>query len=194
MARSAFVVFCVLMSASVLAAQSTVTNATLEKYRQKRLAAERDLRENYEKLGFPSPEELERQREESLIAREELANRLREERMQRERIEAELRMREMDAAGGTVVVINEETGERGLYYGYGYGGYGYGYGYPDWKYRGGRRYGGPGILWRAGPGGVIYEPGGRSANIWSPRINRQRPYFRQTGRPVIGPRPILRPR
>lgn len=36
----------------------TVTNADLEKYRQERLKAERELRENYEELGFPSPEEL----------------------------------------------------------------------------------------------------------------------------------------
>ena len=41
----------------------TITNADLEKYRQKRLQAERELRENYAELGFPSPEELERQNE-----------------------------------------------------------------------------------------------------------------------------------
>ena len=36
----------------------TITNADLEKYKQKRLAAEKELRENYRELGFPSPEEL----------------------------------------------------------------------------------------------------------------------------------------
>ncbi|MDQ3801599.1 MAG: hypothetical protein M3384_19425 [Acidobacteriota bacterium] len=40
-------------------ATKTVTNADLEKFRQKRLAAEADYRDNYEKRGMPSPEELE---------------------------------------------------------------------------------------------------------------------------------------
>lgn len=42
-------------------ARRTVTNADLEKYRQKRVRAEADYRANYEKLGMPSPEELEKQ-------------------------------------------------------------------------------------------------------------------------------------
>ncbi|MEZ5308152.1 MAG: hypothetical protein R2684_13480 [Pyrinomonadaceae bacterium] len=41
----------------------TVTNSDLEKFRQKRLAAERDLRENYREMGFRSPEEMERENE-----------------------------------------------------------------------------------------------------------------------------------
>ena len=41
-------------------AAKTVTNADLEKFRQKRLQAERDYRENYRKRGMPSPQELER--------------------------------------------------------------------------------------------------------------------------------------
>lgn len=40
-------------------ARKTVTNADLEKFRQKRLQAEADYRANYKKLGMPSPEELE---------------------------------------------------------------------------------------------------------------------------------------
>lgn len=39
-------------------ARKTVTNADLEKFRQKRLQAEADYRANYKKLGLPSPEEL----------------------------------------------------------------------------------------------------------------------------------------
>jgi hypothetical protein len=39
-------------------AAKTVTNADLEKFRQKRLQAEADYRANYKKLGMPSPEEL----------------------------------------------------------------------------------------------------------------------------------------
>jgi len=56
----------------------TVTNADLEKYRQARLAAEKDLRENYEALGFPSPEELDRRNVESNRELADLAQRLRE--------------------------------------------------------------------------------------------------------------------
>jgi hypothetical protein len=41
-------------------AVKTVTNADLEKFRQKRVAAEADYRANYKKLGMPSPEELEK--------------------------------------------------------------------------------------------------------------------------------------
>ena len=40
-------------------ARKTVTNADLEKFRQKRLQAEADYRANYKRLGMPSPEELE---------------------------------------------------------------------------------------------------------------------------------------
>ena len=40
-------------------ATKTVTNADLEKFRQKRVQAEADYRANYKRLGLPSPEELE---------------------------------------------------------------------------------------------------------------------------------------
>ena len=66
-----------------------VTNADLEKFRQKRLQAEKEYRENYARLGFPSPEELDRQIEKSRVEREELAARLTAERLQREQQEAE---------------------------------------------------------------------------------------------------------
>ena len=55
-------IFITVSFASAQSAKRTVTNTDLEKFKQKRLNAERDLRENYEKLGFPSPEELEKQR------------------------------------------------------------------------------------------------------------------------------------
>ena len=67
----------------------SVTNAELEKFRQKRIQAEKDYRENYAKMGFPSPEELERQIEKSRVERDELSARLTAERLQREKVEAE---------------------------------------------------------------------------------------------------------
>jgi hypothetical protein len=178
-------------------AQRSVTNASLEKFRQQRLAAERDLRENYEKMGFPSPEELQRQNEESAIERDRLAEQLRQERLERERIAAEVMMATAQSDPGVIAIIGQDDfGSNRIYgYGYSYGGYGYGYGYPYGNYRDGRRHRGSQILWRAGPGGVIYEPGGRSSHVWSPTNDRPRPMFRQTTRrPVIGPRPIFRPR
>ena len=66
------------VAASAFAQTKTVTNADLEKYRQARLAAEQELRENYEALGFPSPEELDRRNEESSRRLADLAQRLRE--------------------------------------------------------------------------------------------------------------------
>lgn len=72
------IIFVLLLSASFsgFAQTKTITNADLEKYRQKRLLAEKELRENYEKLGFPSPQELARQNERSRRELLELANML----------------------------------------------------------------------------------------------------------------------
>lgn len=53
--------------ASAQTARKTITNADLEKYRVQREKSEADYRANYKKLGMPSPEELERQRAESLV-------------------------------------------------------------------------------------------------------------------------------
>lgn len=76
----------IFVTANLAVAQTkTVTNSDLEKHRQKRLAAERDYRENYEKLGFPSPEELARQIEQDKKERSELAERLRKEDLERAR-------------------------------------------------------------------------------------------------------------
>ncbi len=67
----------------------TVTNAELEKFKQKRLQSEKDLRENYEKLGFPTPEELARQNAQRRADLEKLSNQLREEELQKQFAEAE---------------------------------------------------------------------------------------------------------
>lgn len=66
----------------------TVTNADLEKYRNKRVQAERDYQENYARMGFPSPEELQKQREKDKAEREALSARLTAERLRREEAEA----------------------------------------------------------------------------------------------------------
>ncbi len=66
-----------------------ITNADLEKFRQKRLAAEKELRENYAKLGFPSPEERAKQADLEAKERSALVDKLRADRLERERIEVE---------------------------------------------------------------------------------------------------------
>lgn len=88
--RSLFV-FCLIVGSSLTAFSQgkTVTNLDLETYKQDRLRAETDLRENYAKLGFSSPEERDRQNAESAKAAAELSAKLRAERLERERIEAE---------------------------------------------------------------------------------------------------------
>jgi hypothetical protein len=73
-----------LVSAQTRRGTKTITNADLEKYRQKRLQSEREYRDNYEKLGFPSPEELQRQRELSRASNEQSIIRQREERLENE--------------------------------------------------------------------------------------------------------------
>ena len=84
---------CVLMSAAtVVSAQSKlVTNDDLSKYRIIRVKGETELRENYVKLGFSSPEERARRNDESLKALANASARIRAERAARERIDKERR-------------------------------------------------------------------------------------------------------
>jgi len=81
-----------LAGAMVVSAQSkAVTNADLDKYRAERERATADYRENYAKRGMPSPEELDRRNEQGRKELAELSARLRAERQERERREAETR-------------------------------------------------------------------------------------------------------
>ncbi len=83
--RLLFILCLSLLTITSAAAQTkTVTNADLEKFRQKRVQAETEYRKNYEKLGFPSPEEQAREREQSRFEAEETIARRREQRMENE--------------------------------------------------------------------------------------------------------------
>lgn len=148
--------------------QTTVTNADLEKYKQRRLAAEQDLRENYAKMGFLSPEKQAREDARSQREREEFASRLRAERLQREQAEAARRQAEVMAAPDVIIIDN------GRALGYGFSSHWRG---RDFSLR--SRFPRPVSNWRATPGGVIYEPGGRSSFIYSPSQQRPRPAFRR---------------
>lgn len=100
MRKSFFLLLCFLaVFAQALFGQTrTVDNFTLDKYKQQRLSAEKDLRENYAKLGFPSPEELERQRKEDAAKTDELLDKLRQEDLEQQRIDLERQRVAIDAA------------------------------------------------------------------------------------------------
>ena len=163
--RIAFLL-CFSLAAVVLTAaqRPTVTNADLAKYEQARVKAEKDLRENYVKLGFPSPEERARRDAADATERAELVARLRHERMTRERAAAEVaalsvQQARYDAYIRSLSYDRQPRENYSSYLSYGYG-------------RGFRR-----VIpqayapaWRADASGVVYEPGGRSSNIWSPVI------------------------
>ena len=125
----------------------TIDNFTLEKYQKQRVAAQRDYEQNYARMGFPSPEELDRQREADMNARLQLADQLRQARLEQQRIDIQSRGLDIQAAS----IENEREAREAQYannYGseaaaYG-GGYGYGSGYGGYYsggYGGGYDYG-----------------------------------------------------
>lgn len=85
-----FVLCFMTATAAICSAQAkTVTNNDLEKYRQDRIKAETDLRVNYARLGFQSPEERARRDAQAAKEREELSARLQKEELEREKLDAE---------------------------------------------------------------------------------------------------------
>lgn len=129
--------------AALTSAQTkTVTNADLESFRQKRLAAEKDYRENYAKLGFPSPQELEKQLAEDQRRLEELSEKLRAERLERERTGA-LEAQNDFLARQSAYLQNQDynyPAERRNYY-YNLQPFGfYNYSFPKYRPRYNRRY------------------------------------------------------
>lgn len=149
--------FCItLLTVTAVSAQShqtsrRITNLDLEKYRDARMAADKELRENYEKLGFPSPQELERRREKSRVETEELAAKLRAERLEQERLDAQ-----REAESRRMIVYNRGiVRQNDVYFSSGYSsGYFYSpYVNPYWRPR---TYGQPGYyaagqFWPTGP-------------------------------------------
>lgn len=131
----------IFIAASGASAQSkTVTNADLEKFRQKRVQAETDYRENYQKMGFPSPEEMDKRRDQNRKELAELSERLRIEnaaREQREREDEYLQaqyelQRRSSSSGGQ---YNQGAFDGSSYYPFGFGAYPF-YGYSSGFYGG----------------------------------------------------------
>lgn len=147
----------------------TVTNADLEKFKQRRLQAEKDLKDYYERIGLTA-EEVAKQEAAEAREREELSARLRAARLEQERLEAEARRQEAAAAPVNVVVTNGVPDYSGYYL----------YGNRLFPIRGpwGRPPGSR-VQWRATPAGVVYEPGSLPSSIWSPQFpQRNRPAWR----------------
>ncbi|MFL6467708.1 MAG: hypothetical protein ACJ72Z_07095 [Pyrinomonadaceae bacterium] len=160
-----------------------VTNADLEKYRLKRVAAEQELQDKYAEMGFPSPDALERKRERETKERIAFADTLRADRLEREKADAELQKQAYAATQAyaaavasqqpNYIVIDRQ--EQNTSYPY------WSYSYPtnDWnqyyrRYPG--RYGkyDNNIGWRAGGGGIIFEPGRNNipqTPVYNPRYN-----------------------
>lgn len=107
--RSWLIAVVFIAAPAVIGQTPTVDNFTLDKFKQQRLSAEKDLRENYAKLGFPSPEEMERRRRQDAEENAELLDKLREERLERERIDLERQRLAAEAAqyqGSQPVIID----------------------------------------------------------------------------------------
>jgi hypothetical protein len=153
----------------------TITDADLEKYAHERIKAEQNLRENYTKLGFASPEERARRNAADAREREELSARLRQERLLRERAAAEVEQLRVQQTRYDAYVRSLTYVQPAEDYYPGYLGYGYGFG------RTGRFPKTNGRVWRADASGVVYEPGGRPSSIYTPIL------IRPAARPVFLP-------
>lgn len=168
----------IFISANFASAQNrTVTNGDLEKFRQKRVQAENDYRENYQKLGLPSPEELDKRREQNQQELSELAGRL-----QNENIEREQRRREDELRQAQIVFFRSggNQSNQGAYYGNGYSSFGYtgafpfyGYssGYSNNRFRRNRGFGRGGSFYDSITPGTVFPPQGVRINNSGVRIS-----------------------
>jgi hypothetical protein len=155
---------CLVMLLSGLAAAQTktVTNADLEKFRQKRVAGEKGLKAYYARQGM-TEEDVAKKEAADAKAREELSARLRSERLEREWLAYE-RMRLAPATPPQVNVYVPQTGrcsnggfgcesQYNSYYPY----YPYYPNYYPYGVQRNRRYENTGPRWRATPMGIIIE-------------------------------------
>jgi len=90
--KTLFVCCLIAVSCSIGISQRNITNADLKVYRDTRIQADREYRENYRQWGLPSPEELDRRRDESMRDMVDLSLQLRAQRLQRDRLDADVQM------------------------------------------------------------------------------------------------------
>ena len=125
--KSAVIVIGFILTSAVIGfgQTRTVTNFELEKYQQRRIAAEEEYRDNYKRLGLPSPEELDKQRDEDLKAKIALADQLRQARLEKERLDLERRSLDIQASQQAEdSIVYESDGYYGGAYLGGYSTYG----------------------------------------------------------------------
>ena len=132
MTRKLLFIFCLIIGVSSIAfGQRSVTNSNLEHYRQDRMRAMREDRANRARLGLPSPEEIAVRDEQSRMESLELADKLRAQRLERERMSVELQRVAADierARLEAAAAYYHSTGSGAAYDGGGfYGGFGGGF-------------------------------------------------------------------
>lgn len=124
--------FVLILTGLASAQVRTVTNSDLERYRQKRVQGNQQLRENYARMGFPAPDELARRNESEIRAAIDLAARLKAERLEQTRLEQERRNAQywasVVAANQRPTIIVVESANPGYVVPYGFGDFGFGYG------------------------------------------------------------------
>lgn len=132
--KQVFILVLIFVAANLTIAQTkTVTNSDLEQFRQKRLKAEKDYRENYEKLGFPSPEDFDRQNEQSKRELAELSRRIEAENARKESLEQLARnntlLEKFNSANLQLFYLRRQAN------GFSHQNYIYSYGYAPYFYR-----------------------------------------------------------
>lgn len=86
MKKFAIVILSLTSAFSAFAQTKTVTNADLEKFRAQRVESEKNLRAEYARKGFGSPEQIERQNRERRAEMEQYSDELRAQRLQSENV------------------------------------------------------------------------------------------------------------
>lgn len=177
-----FAGFIFIFSSVASAQRKTVTNADLEKFRQKRVQSEQEYRENYQKLGLPSPEELDKRREQNNKALAELSARLGKERLEREeqQQEEEYRRAQYDLyLRGYATQYNQSAFNGNGYYPFGYyASYPY-YGYSNQfsnngfgnRFRNKLGFGRSGSFYNSITPGTVFPPQGVRINTSGVRIS-----------------------
>jgi Spy/CpxP family protein refolding chaperone len=143
MKKLAVVILSLIVSVSAFAQTTkTVTNQDLEKFRQKRIESEKQLKEKYAQMGFPSPEELARQNARKRAEFEQYSDELRRQRIQSQNdiiAQANALRAEIASINAQINYLKNQQNPSGVYkggtvtitgylpYG-GYGGYGGYYG------------------------------------------------------------------
>jgi hypothetical protein len=167
----------IIIFANVVSAQTkTVTNADLEKFRQKRVQSETEYRENYQKRGLPSPEELDKRREQNGKALAELSERLGKERMEREEKQQEEEYRQAQYRlylRNYASQYNQGAYNGNGYYPLGYFGYSNGYSNNSFnnRFRNKRGFGRGGSFYNSITPGTVFPSQGVRINTNGVRIS-----------------------